>query len=108
MNPKSNILVQLEIIEAVQRLKEYTELLLESYRIDDIVLGIVGGQPQEVVTGYLREMKEFGTLDKALQGFDPNTNCVRICEGKYFVGKWSKEPVQSEGKLLSVSNFREI
>jgi hypothetical protein len=38
MNPKSNILVQLEILEAVQRLKEYTEILLESYRIDDIVL----------------------------------------------------------------------
>lgn len=108
MNPKSKILVQLEILEAVQRLKEYTELLFESYSIDDIVLGIVGGQPQEVVTGYLREMNEYESLDKALQEFNPNINCLRILEGKYFVGKWSKEPVQSEGKVLSISNFREL
>jgi hypothetical protein len=108
MNPKSSILVQLEIIEAVQRLKEYTEILLESYRIDDIVLGIVNGQPQEVVDGYLSEMKEYDTLEKAMREFNPNKNCIRILEGKYFVGNWSKNPVQSDGKVLSISNFREI
>lgn len=108
MNPKSNILVQLEILEAVQRLKEYTEILLESYRIDDIVLGIVKGQPQEVVDGYLSEMKEYDTLEKAMREFNPNKNCIRILEGKYFVGNWSKNPVQSDGKVLSISNFREI
>lgn len=108
MNPKSNILVQLEILEAVQRLKEYTELLLESYRIDDIVLGIVGGQPQEVVEGYLSDMTECDTLEKAMRDFNPNKNCLRVLEGKYFVGNWSKNPVQSDGKVLSISNFREL
>ena len=108
MNPKSNILLQLEILETVQRLKEYTELLLETYKIDDIVLGIVGGQPQEVVEGYLSDMTECETLEKAMNGFNPNKNCLRVLEGKYFVGKWTKDPVHSDSKVLSISNFREF
>lgn len=108
MNSKSNILVQLEMLESAQRLKEYTEILLETYRIDDIVLGIVRGNPQEITTGYLREMKEYESVDKAVQNFNPNTDCIRVFEGKYFTGKWSKEPVQCEGQVLSVSDFRII
>lgn len=108
MNPKSSILLQMEILEANRSLKEYTELLLETYKIDDIVLGIVKGQPQEVVEGYLRNMKEYDTVEEAVRSFNPNKNCLRIVEGKFFVGEWSREPVQSDGKVLSISNFREM
>lgn len=108
MNPKSSILIQMEILEANRSLKEYTELLLETYNIDDIVLGIVGGQPQEIVEGYLRNMKEYSTIEEAVRSFNPSKNCLRVVEGKFFVGDWSKEPVQSDGKVLSISNFREI
>ena len=109
MNTKSNILVQLELIEAAQRLKEYTEYLFESFRIDDIVLGIVHNQPQEVTTGYLVEQKEYEDLDTAIRHLDPRTDCLRICEGKYFVGRWSQKPQNiSEGHILNISNFREI
>jgi hypothetical protein len=53
-------------------------------------------------------MKEYDTLEKAMREFNPNKNCIRIFEGKYFLGNWSKNPVHSDGKVLSISNFREI
>jgi hypothetical protein len=110
MNPKSNILLQIEVLECVQRLKEYTEYLFESFRIDDIVLGIVNRQPQELTTGYMSESKEYETLDKALEGFNPSRNCLRIYEGKYFTGVWTEHPLVSEGenKVLRISDFKEL
>ena len=108
MNPKSNILKQIEILEAVQRLKEYSQYLFESFQIDDIVLGIMNSQPQEITTGYMSESKEFDTIDKALEGFNPCKHCLRITEGKYFRGNWTPSPVVCEGKTLNISNFKEI
>lgn len=108
MNPKSSILLQIEILEAVQRLKEYAEYLMESFQIDDIVLGIMDNQPREITNGYLSGSKEFGTLEAALEGFNPCKNCLRITEGKYFRGNWTNSPVVCEGKILNISNFKEI
>ena len=108
MNPKSNILKQMEILEAVQRLKEYSQYLFESFQIDDIVLGIMNSQPQELTSGYMYESKEFESLDKALDGFNPYKDCLRITEGKYFRGKWVASPIVCEGKMLNISNFKEI
>jgi hypothetical protein len=108
MNPKSRILLQIEVLEAVQRLKEYAQYLFESFQIDDIVLGIMNNQPQEITVGYMCEAKEFDTLDKALEGFDPCKDCLRVVEGKYYRGKWSSAPVVCEGKILNISNFKEI
>lgn len=108
MNPKSSILMQLEVLEAAQRLKEYTQYIFDSFQIDDIVLGIVRNQPQEITIGYMTQAKEFGSIDDALNGFDPCTDCLRVTEGKYIRGKWSKEPVLCEGKTLNISNFKEI
>jgi hypothetical protein len=56
----------------------------------------------------MTEAKEFGSIDDALNGFDPCTDCLRVTEGKYIRGKWSKEPVLCEGKTLNISNFKEI
>lgn len=111
MNPKSNILVQIEILECVRKLKEYTEYLFETFSIDDIVLGVVGGKAQELTTGYMSESTEFDTLDKALDGFDPCKNCLRVKEGKYYRGTWTASPIVSESSanlVLSISDFREF
>ena len=109
MNTKSNILVQIELREAANRLKEYTEYLFETFTIDDIVLGIVRNQPQEITTGYLVEQKEYPTLNEAIYNLNPTRDCLRVCEGKYYVGRWSQKPENiTEGHILNISNFREI
>lgn len=109
MNNKSNILVQIELIEAANRLKDYTTYLFESYSIDDIVLGIVRNQPQEITTGYLVEQKEYKDLDTAINNLDVRTSCLRVKDGKYYVGRWVEKPQNlTEGNILNISNFREI
>lgn len=108
MNPKSNILLQMEVLESVQRLKEYTDYLFESFRIDDIVLGVVNGQPQELTTGYMSESVEHDTLEKAVSQFNPRRNCLRITEGKYIVGIWTANLPETTSKVLCISDFKEL
>ena len=107
MNPKSNILVQIEILEATQRLKEYTERLMECYNVEDIVLGIVNSQPQELVSGYMSAMQECESREQAVTNFNPSKNCIRLCEGKFYKGVWTAQPVISEdcGRVLRISDF---
>lgn len=110
MNPKSNILVQIEILEATQRLKDYTERLMECYNIEDIVLGIVNSQPQELVNGYMSAITESHSLEEALREFNPSKNCIRVTEGKFYKGIWTAKPVVSEdcGRVLRISDFTSL
>jgi hypothetical protein len=68
----------------------------------------MNNQPQEITNGYMCEAKEFDTLEKALEGFNPCRDCLRITEGKYIRGRWTSSPAKCEGKVLNISNFREI
>lgn len=86
---------QVSVIESLGRLitmknKFFKDLntLVEHYNIKDNVFGFVNGDTREVEEGYYGEIKEANTLLDLYEDFNILENCIRIKDGKFYLGKW--------------------
>ncbi len=108
MNAKSNIFKQLELIECSNRVKNFVERLFETYNIDDIVVGMVNSEPQEIVKGFMTNIVECETIDDCFNRYNAMTDCVRIYEGKYFIGKYTNDINECKNASMNIETFREF
>ena len=90
MYKKSTIQQQIEINELKGKLANAVEAFLDKYTVNDIVFGLANGQPQEIIKGYLVEMKEYNTLKEAIQSMKV-TQCIRYNDEKFFVGDFKTQ-----------------
>ena len=86
MYKKSIIQQQIEINELKGKLANAVEAFLDKYIVNDIVFGLVNGRPQEIIKGYLVEMKEYSTLKEAIENMKV-TQCIRYNGEKFFAGE---------------------
>lgn len=87
MQTKSNIQIITELMKKKALFCEELSELNEQYIIENNVFVCgVNGEIQEPTHGYMGLVKEFDTLDEALDDFDILSQGIRIKEGKYQVG----------------------
>lgn len=108
MNAKSNIYKTLEIIECRERMERFIDTLLEAYNIDDIVLGIISNEPQELVRGFMTSIVECEDMHDCLNRYDVTSDCIRICENKFYIGKFTTDVTRCEGNSMNIETFREF
>lgn len=106
MNAKSNIFKQLEIVESRTKIKDFILRLFEAYDIDDIVVGTVNSNPVELTEGFITEMKSYDDIDECLSCYNPNTDCIRIFESKYHLGKFKSNVMDCTNNSMNIKNFR--
>ena len=90
MYKRSTIQMQIEQNEAKNRLGNVIEALLEKYTVNDIVFGLVNGQPAEMTKGYMVEMKQSDTLKQAITEMKV-TQVIRFDGEKYYVGDFKSQ-----------------
>lgn len=108
MNTKSNILKQIELIECRNRVKNFINRLFETYDIDDIVIGFVNNEPNEIVDGYITDMKLYDSIDECINNYNVTTDCIRIFENKYYVGKYTDDFNNCVNNSMRINNFVEF
>lgn len=90
MYKRSTIQMQIEQNELKNKLGNAIEQLLEKYTVNDIVFGLVNGQPAEMTKGYMVEMKQYDTLKQAITEMKV-TQVVRFDGEKYYIGDFKSQ-----------------
>ena len=105
---KSYIQLQVESIQERAKFARDINKILESYRIDDGVFGVVNNNTYELSTGYFVEKQTFDTIDDAIVEMKQTSQAVRITEGKFILGdvyKTLSEIPEKTDKIFSIEFF---
>jgi len=101
---KSYIQVQAELIEERGKFANDISQLLENYKIEDGVFGIVNNNTYELSNGYFVEEKTFDTINELIKEMNQKTQAVRITEGKFILGNIysSLSDIETNKKIFSI------
>ena len=83
---KSAIQLQIESIQERSKFANEINKILENYRIDDGVFGIINNNTYELSRGYFVEKKSFDDMATLIKEMDQNSQAVRITGGKFILG----------------------
>lgn len=87
-NTQSTIQVLSNLITAKNTFFSTLGVLTEQFNIKDNIFGFNGTEPVEMNHGYFGQLKEVANLNDLYEDFNVLENCIRIKDGKYYLGKW--------------------
>lgn len=101
---KSYIQVQSELIEERGKFANDISKILENYKIEDGVFGVLNNNTYELSKGYFVEEKTFDTISDLIKEMDQRKQAVRITEGKFILGNVyaNLSDVDTDKKIFSI------
>lgn len=108
-NTQSAIQVLSNLIAAKNTFFHAMEALTEQFNIKDNIFGFNGTELIEMDHGYFGQIKEAANLNDLYEDFNVLENCIRVKDGKYYLGKWhARLETVTEDMVIDLKNSKVI
>lgn len=108
-NAQSAIQVLGNLITAKNSFFHAMEVLTEQFKIKDNIFGFNGTELMEMDHGYFGQIKEADNLKDLYDEFNVLENCIRVKDGKYYLGKWhARLETVTEDVVIDLKNSKVI